>query len=72
MRPDSPWEIAAGIAVGVVWVAVFAVIAGAIMFSALKALGLLRMPAGAEVTGIDVYEHGASVWPDILPIPEES
>ncbi|QPC84424.1 ammonium transporter [Phototrophicus methaneseepsis] len=58
--------------IGVVWVAVFAVVTGTIMFGALKALGLLRMPAAAETTGIDVHEHGASVWPDILPLPEEA
>ncbi|MCA9890196.1 MAG: ammonium transporter [Anaerolineae bacterium] len=58
--------------IGVAWVAVFAVVTGSIMFGAIKALGLLRMPAAADAVGIDVYEHGASVWPDILPIPEES
>ncbi len=41
-----------------------------IMFGALKAIGRLRVNKLADVIGIDVYEHGASVWPDVLPVPE--
>jgi Amt family ammonium transporter len=39
------------------------------MFAALKALGLLRISEHGEEMGIDAYEHGASVWPDVLPMP---
>jgi len=56
---------------GVLVVTVWAVVTGAIMFGALRALGLLRMDDKAAQFGIDVYEHGATVWPDILPVPEE-
>jgi len=58
--------------IGVVWVTVWAVVAGGLMFGGLRALGLLRMPASADMVGIDAYEHGASVWPDILPVPGDS
>ncbi|GAB4517120.1 MAG: ammonium transporter [Anaerolineae bacterium] len=54
--------------VGVAAIAVWAGVTSVIMFGALRALGVLRIPAKAEELGIDVYEHGASVWPDILPI----
>lgn len=44
-----------------------------IMFAALKAVGHLRVNPKAEMDGnfIDNYEHGQSVWPDILPLPGE-
>lgn len=57
---------------GVLIVTVFVTIASTLLFSALKAAGLLRMPAEADAVGIDVYEHGATLWPDILPIPESA
>lgn len=56
---------------GVVVVTVWAVVTGAVMFGALRAAGLLRMPSSADEVGIDAYEHGASLWPDILPVPSE-
>jgi Amt family ammonium transporter len=40
------------------------------MFGTLKAFGLLRVNAEADRIGIDVYEHGASVWPDVYPIDD--
>jgi Amt family ammonium transporter len=43
-----------------------------IMFGALKAINRLRVNAKADKVGIDVYEHGASLWPDVLPFPEDS
>jgi ammonium transporter, Amt family len=52
---------------GVVSVLAWTSVTGFIMFGALKALGILRIPDKAEVIGIDSYEHGASTWPDILP-----
>jgi Amt family ammonium transporter len=56
--------------IGVVGVAAWAGVTGGVMFFALNALGILRMPTAAEAVGIDAYEHNASVWPDILPIEE--
>lgn len=49
----------------VIWVAV----TGAAMFYALKLVNRLRVHPQADAVGIDVYEHGASVWPDVLPVP---
>jgi len=51
----------------VAWVTVTAVV----MFGALKALGLLRISEHGEEMGIDAYEHGASVWPDVWDIDAE-
>ncbi len=44
------------------------------MFAALKAIGHLRVNPKAEAEGnfIDNYEHGESIWPDILPLPDEA
>jgi Amt family ammonium transporter len=42
-----------------------------VMFGALKAIGRLRVSSKADIVGIDVYEHGASAWPDVLPFPED-
>lgn len=58
---------AIGVAAVALWVGVFSVV----MFSALKAVKRLRVNAVADQIGIDIYEHGASVWPDVLPIAEE-
>ncbi|MEE3715633.1 ammonium transporter [Tumidithrix elongata RA019] len=41
-----------------------------LMFGTLKMLGLLRVNPEADRVGIDVYEHGASVWPDVYPIDD--
>ncbi len=51
----------------VAYVAVTAVL----MFGALKAVNRLRVARRADEIGIDVYEHGASIWPDVLPLPED-
>ncbi|QPC84613.1 ammonium transporter [Phototrophicus methaneseepsis] len=56
-----------GSAATIIWVTVTSVI----VYAGLKAIGRLRVDPKADEVGIDVYEHGASVWPDILPIPEE-
>lgn len=56
---------------GVAIVTVWAVVTGVVMFGALRAAGLLRMPQTADNMGIDAYEHGASLWPDVLPVPSE-
>ncbi len=57
---------------GVVLVAVWAAVTSFIMFKGIALLGVLRMPAAADEIGIDAYEHGASVWPDVLPLPQEA
>jgi Amt family ammonium transporter len=56
-----------GSAATVVWVGATA----AVMFMALKAVNRLRVHAKADEIGIDVYEHGATLWPDVLPVPED-
>ncbi|MEM6529992.1 MAG: ammonium transporter, partial [Chloroflexota bacterium] len=56
-----------GMAAVVVWTTVTSVI----LFGALKAIGKLRIDDKAMDMGIDVYEHGASVWPDVLDIDGE-
>ncbi|WP_066381023.1 MULTISPECIES: ammonium transporter [unclassified Anabaena] len=53
---------------GVVAIAVFTVVFSFVMFGSLKALGRLRVHPEGDRLGIDVYEHGASVWPDVYTI----
>jgi len=45
-----------------------------IMFGALKAVKHLRVNPLAEVDGnfIDNYEHGQSIWPDVLSLPGDN
>lgn len=57
--------------IAVVAVTIWCVVTATIMFGALRAVGLLRISEGGEVIGIDAYEHGASLWPDVLPVPED-
>ncbi len=51
------------------WVAA----ASLVMFGALKAIGRLRVNIQAETGSnfIDNYEHGQTIWPDILPLPDQ-
>jgi ammonium transporter, Amt family len=58
--------------IGVAAVVVYVGVASVVMFSAIKALGVLRISSKADEIGIDVYEHGASAWPDVLPVSEAS
>ncbi|WP_414576415.1 ammonium transporter [Anabaena sp. CCY 9402-a] len=53
---------------GVVAIAVFTVGLSFLMFAGLKAIGRLRVHPEGDRLGIDVYEHGASVWPDVYAI----
>ncbi|QLE56141.1 ammonium transporter [Nostoc sp. TCL26-01] len=55
---------------GVISIAVFSVAFSFLMFAGLKAIGRLRVDAEADRIGIDVYEHGTTVWPDIYPVEE--
>lgn len=54
--------------IGVAGIAIWTAVTSFIMFGALKAAGVLRMHDEAAAVGIDVYEHGATLWPDVLPI----
>ncbi len=56
--------------VGVAAIATFSVIFAFLMFGSLNALGMLRVHPEADRIGIDVYEHGASAWPDVYPIDD--
>ncbi len=55
-------------AIGLTSIVIFTIIFSWMMFSLLKAIGKLRVNPKGDVLGIDVYEHGASVWPDVYPI----
>ncbi|MDX2161517.1 MAG: ammonium transporter [bacterium] len=57
-----------GSAATIVYVSVTTVI----MFGVLAAVKRLRVNPKADLVGIDIYEHGASVWPDVLPHPEDT
>ncbi|MEB3147996.1 MAG: ammonium transporter [Sphaerospermopsis sp.] len=55
---------------GIVAIAVFTFAFAFVMFSGLKAIDKLRVhPKGDEI-GIDAYEHGATVWPDVYAVEE--
>jgi Amt family ammonium transporter len=56
-----------GMAAVIVWTTLTATV----MFLGLKAIGKLRIDDKALDMGIDVYEHGATVWPDVLDIDSE-
>jgi ammonium transporter, Amt family len=57
-----------GLGATIAWVGVTSVI----MFGALKAAGLLRVNIKAEMDGnfIDAYEHGQTITPDVIGLPE--
>lgn len=55
---------------GEVAIIIFVVIFSFVMFAALNAVGMLRVNEEADRIGIDVYEHGASAWPDVYPIDD--
>jgi ammonium transporter, Amt family len=40
-----------------------------IMFGILKAVNHLRVDPVADKISIDAYEHGTSLWPDVMPLP---
>jgi len=56
--------------VGVVGVAVWAAVTSFLMFGALNAANILHVDPEAERVGIDAYEHGATLWPNVLPLGE--
>jgi Amt family ammonium transporter len=55
---------------GVVAIAVFTVAFAFLMFGGLKAIGHLRVDSEADKIGIDAYEHGATVWPDVYAVEQ--
>jgi ammonium transporter, Amt family len=55
---------------GIAAISLFTVAFSFLMFVPLKAVGLLRVSEEADRIGIDVYEHGASAWPDVYPIDD--
>jgi Amt family ammonium transporter len=55
---------------GLVAISVFTIAFAFLMFGGLKAIGRLRVDPKADVIGIDAYEHGASVWPDIYEVDQ--
>lgn len=56
-----------GVAAVVTWVSLTSLA----LFTALKVSGLLRVSTKADEIGIDLYEHGASLWPDVLSADEK-
>ncbi len=54
--------------VGVLAIVTFTTVFAFVMFTALNLFGRLRVHTDADKVGIDVYEHGASAYPDIYPI----
>ncbi len=58
---------AIGAGATIIWVTATA----SAMFLGLKAIGRLRVNPKADAVGIDIYEHGTTVWPDVLPVPED-
>jgi len=56
---------------GSVSVVIFVSLAAVVMFGALKAIGRLRASPLADQTSIDIHEHHATVWPDVLDIDGE-
>ncbi len=60
---------ALGSAATIAWVAVTATL----MFGGLKVINRLRVSPLAETDGnfIDNYEHGQTIWPDILALPDD-
>ncbi len=57
--------------IGVVAVAAFVIIASAIMFGFIRAIGILRAPEEAESIGLDIYEHGMVAYPEFTNSPSE-
>ncbi len=59
--------------IGIVAVIAWCAVTSTTMFAALQAVGLLRVHPDAEKDGmfIDAYEHGQTIMPDLIPLPEE-
>jgi Amt family ammonium transporter len=57
--------------IGIVAVAAFSIIASAIIFLILKAIGWLRASREGELLGLDIYEHGQVAYPEFTTSPSE-
>ncbi|MBD2387312.1 ammonium transporter [Cylindrospermum sp. FACHB-282] len=55
---------------GIVAIALFTIAFAFLMFGGLKAIGHLRVDPEADRIGIDAYEHGATVWPDVYAVEQ--
>lgn len=58
-------------ALGSVSSIIFVAITSLLMFGFLKAINRLRVHKKADQVSIDVYLHGASAWPDVLPFLDD-
>lgn len=58
-------------ATGSIATIIYVAITAVLMFGLLRVIGRLRVNPMADKVGIDVYEHGASLWPDVLPLEPE-
>lgn len=57
--------------IGIVSVAAFAVVASALIFFGLKAIGWLRATREGELLGLDIYEHAQVAYPEFTTSPSE-
>ncbi|HLP88468.1 MAG TPA: ammonium transporter [Nostocaceae cyanobacterium] len=55
---------------GLAAISVFTIAFSFLMFGGLKAIGRLRVHPDADKLGIDAYEHGATVWPDVYAVEQ--
>jgi ammonium transporter, Amt family len=55
---------------GILAIASFTTFFAFLMFGILNSVKLLRVDPQGDIVGIDVYEHGASAWPDVYPIDD--
>ncbi len=56
--------------IGILAIVAFTAVFTFVMFSVLNAVGRLRVAAKADEIGIDFYEHGASIWPDVYTMDD--
>jgi Amt family ammonium transporter len=59
-------------AIGVIAVVIWMGVTSFVLFFILKSLGILRISDHGQAIGIDAYEHGASAYPDTLPLPSNA
>lgn len=57
--------------IGIVSVAIFVLTSAFILFSIIRATVGLRVPAEAELLGLDIYEHGMVNYPEFTNSPSE-
>ena len=56
---------------GIVAVAVFVLVASAVLFFVIRSLGILRATEEGEILGLDIYEHGMLAYPEFTNSPGE-